>query len=58
MLFKEKYVLVGRIGHPALTASPTLEQFSQLEHVVVSPNGGGFSGITDHTLTRLGFHGG
>lgn len=54
VLFKEKYVLVGRIGHPALTARPTLAQFSQLEHVVVSPNGGGFSGITDHTLEQVG----
>jgi len=37
-----------------LTARPTLAQFSQLEHVVVSPNGGGFSGITDHTLEQVG----
>lgn len=54
VLFKEKYVLVGRIGHPALQTPVTLAQFSQLEHVVVSPNGGGFSGITDQTLEEVG----
>ncbi|TQI80661.1 DNA-binding transcriptional LysR family regulator [Serratia fonticola] len=54
VLFKEKYVLAGRAGHPALTSSPTLAQFSQLEHVVVSPNGGGFTGITDQTLEQVG----
>lgn len=41
VLFKEKYVLVGRAGHPALLSPPSLMQFSQLEYVVVSPNGGG-----------------
>ncbi len=54
VLFQEKYVLVGRIGHPTLTPHPTLAQFSRLEHVVVSPNGGGFSGITDQTLEQVG----
>ncbi|WP_431222351.1 LysR family transcriptional regulator [Serratia sp. L9] len=54
VLFQEKYVLVGRIDHPTLKPRPTLAQFSQLEHVVVSPNGGGFSGITDETLEQAG----
>ncbi|WP_025119175.1 MULTISPECIES: LysR family transcriptional regulator [unclassified Serratia (in: enterobacteria)] len=54
VLFNEKYVLVGRLGHPTLQTPVTLAQFSQLEHVVVSPNGGGFSGITDQTLEEVG----
>lgn len=54
ILFKERYVLVGRKGHPQLKNPPTLAQFSQLEHVVVSPNGGGFSGITDQALEQAG----
>ncbi|MHA7846785.1 LysR family transcriptional regulator [Serratia sp. D1N4] len=54
ILFKERYVLVGRKGHPQLKNPPTLAQFGQLEHVVVSPNGGGFSGITDQALEQVG----
>ncbi|KFK94537.1 MULTISPECIES: LysR family transcriptional regulator [unclassified Serratia (in: enterobacteria)] len=54
ILFKERYVLVGRKGHPQLNRPLTLAQFSQLEHVVVSPNGGGFSGITDQALEQVG----
>lgn len=53
-LFKERYVLVGRANHPRLKRKPTLAQFCQLEHVMVSPDGGGFSGVTDEALAKLG----
>jgi DNA-binding transcriptional LysR family regulator len=53
-LFTERYVLVGRAGHPRLKRKPTVEQFCRLEHVVVSPDGGGFRGITDEALAWLG----
>jgi DNA-binding transcriptional LysR family regulator len=53
-LFTERYVLVGRAGHPRLKRKPTVEQFCKLEHVVVSPDGGGFRGITDEALAWLG----
>lgn len=53
-LFKERYVLVGRADHPRLKRKPTLAQFCQLEHVVVSPDGGGFSAVTDEALARIG----
>lgn len=53
-LFTERYVLAGRVDHPRLKRRPTLSQFCQLEHVVVSPDGGGFHGITDEVLSEAG----
>lgn len=53
-LFKERYVLVGRAGHPHLKRRPTLSQFCALEHVIVSPDGGGFYGVTDEALAKVG----
>ncbi|WP_233835998.1 LysR family transcriptional regulator [Paraburkholderia sp. ZP32-5] len=54
VLFAERYVLVGRAGHPKLKRRPTLAQFCKLEHVIVSPDGGGFVGVTDETLAQAG----
>ncbi|AIM21911.1 LysR family transcriptional regulator [Serratia sp. SCBI] len=53
-LFSERYVLVGRIGHPKLHENLTLAQFCRLEQVMVSPDGGGFYGITDRALADVG----
>ncbi|CAD5108391.1 LysR family transcriptional regulator [Zestomonas carbonaria] len=53
-LFTERYVLVGRAGHPRLEKRPTLAQFCELEQVMVSPDGGGFHGVTDKALAELG----
>ena len=53
-LFEESYVLVGRKDHPRLKRRPTLAQFCALEHVIVSPDGGGFTGPTDDALADLG----
>nr|WP_042303707.1 LysR family transcriptional regulator [Paraburkholderia kururiensis] len=53
-LFTERYVLVSRAGHPRLKRRPTLAQFCQLEHVIVSPKGGGFVGVTDDVLAKAG----
>ena len=53
-LFTERYVLVGRAGHPRLKRRPTLAQFCALDHVIVSPDGGGFSGVTDDVLQAAG----
>jgi DNA-binding transcriptional LysR family regulator len=53
-LFRERYVLAGRAGHPALSATPSLAQFCALEHVIVSPDGGGFFGNTDSALAAAG----
>ena len=54
LLFTERYVLVGRIGHPRLKKRPTIAQFCELEHVIMSPNGGGFQGVTDEALAKTG----
>ena len=54
LLFAERYVLVGRQGHPRLKRRPTLAQFCQLEHVIVSPDGGGFHAATDKVLAAKG----
>jgi DNA-binding transcriptional LysR family regulator len=53
-LFTESYVLVGRKDHPRLKRRPTLAQFCALEHVIVSPDGGGFYGPTDEALRSVG----
>ncbi len=53
-LFTERYVLAGRIDHPQLKRRPTLAQFCKLEHVIASPDGGGFQGVTDMALAELG----
>ncbi|RKP46018.1 LysR family transcriptional regulator [Trinickia fusca] len=53
-LFTERYILVGRAGHPRLKRRPTLAQFCSLDHVIVSPDGGGFYGVTDDVLARAG----
>lgn len=53
-LFAERYVLAGRAGHPRLKRRPTLKQFCTLDQVIVSPDGGGFSGVTDDALAQHG----
>jgi DNA-binding transcriptional LysR family regulator len=54
VLFKEDYVLVARKAHPALRRKLTLDRLCELEYVVVSPEGGGFRGITDVVLESRG----
>ncbi|WP_323120095.1 LysR family transcriptional regulator [Burkholderia alba] len=54
VLFQERYVLTGRADHPRLQRRPTLKQFCALEHVIVSPDGGGFHGVTDRALSEAG----
>lgn len=53
-LFTERYVLAARRGHPKLRRKPTLKQFCELEHAVVSQEGGGFRAGTDDALAQLG----
>ena len=54
LLFKERYVLAGRADHPRLKRRPTIRQFCELEQVIVSPDGGGFVGVTDQVLAQAG----
>lgn len=54
-LFHERYVLAGRIGHPVLKKGGlSMEQFCRLEHIVVSPEGGGLRRVTDTVLDVTG----
>lgn len=50
-LFDERYVAVVRRDHPAVRKSLTFEQFVRLEHVIVSPLGGGFTTPVDVALS-------
>jgi DNA-binding transcriptional LysR family regulator len=54
VLYREHYVLIARKGHPALKRKLTLERLCQLEHIIMSPEGGGFKGMTDVVLESLG----
>lgn len=53
-MFTERYVLAGRAGHPRLKRRPSLAQFCKLDHVIVSPDGGGFHGVADTALAERG----
>ncbi len=53
-LFREEYAVIARQGHPAVQSRLSLDVFSALEHVVVSPEGGGFSGPADAALEAVG----
>jgi DNA-binding transcriptional LysR family regulator len=53
-LFNETYVLIGRRDHPRLKAGLTIEEFVQLEQVIVSPSGGSFTTPIDDALAALG----
>ncbi|MGP2543022.1 LysR family transcriptional regulator [Yersinia sp. 2541 StPb PI] len=54
-LFDETYVLIGRKDHPGLRDKLTMADFSQLEHVIVSPSGGSFTTPIDDALAAFGF---
>ncbi|HVY14694.1 MAG TPA: LysR family transcriptional regulator [Rhodopila sp.] len=53
-LFDEHLVFVQRRGHPRGTGELNLETFCALDHVLVSPEGGGFLGVADEMLAALG----
>jgi len=53
-LYSEGFVSVVRRDHPRVGAKLTLDVFCELDHVFVSPAGGGFAGQTDEVLAALG----
>ena len=54
-LFDERYVCVMRTDHPdAIKGTISLDRFCAVDHVLVSPSGGGFRGVTDIALERIG----
>jgi DNA-binding transcriptional LysR family regulator len=54
-LYDETYVLIGRRGHPRLKSGLTIEEYVELEHIVVSRRGGNFETPVDGALGILGY---
>jgi DNA-binding transcriptional LysR family regulator len=53
-LFQETYVAITRKGHPIAGRALTPQAFTRLEHIVVSPHGGGFVTPVDDALQAAG----
>jgi DNA-binding transcriptional LysR family regulator len=53
-LFEERYRFIARKGHPALRRKLDAGRYSELEHVVFSPVGGGFTTSVDALLAAQG----
>jgi DNA-binding transcriptional LysR family regulator len=49
-LFEEQFVVAQRAGHPRGRGRLTLDEYCALDHVLISAEGGGFSGLVDNTL--------
>ncbi|MEQ8288043.1 LysR family transcriptional regulator [Thalassospira sp.] len=53
-LYTEQYVAIARADHPAIKGALDLDTFCNLDHVIVSPEGGGFHGPADDALAVAG----
>ena len=53
-VLSERFACVLRRGHPAAAAPLDLDAFCALDHLLVSPDGAGFSGAVDAALAGLG----
>lgn len=53
-LFDDRFVMMARLGHPALAADLTAEAFAQFPQALVSPRSEGFDGPVDAALARIG----
>ena len=49
-LFEEQFVVAQRAGHPRGREPLTLDEYCALDHILISAEGGGFSGLVDDTL--------
>ena len=52
-LLEERFVMAQRKGHPRGNRALGLESFCQLDHILVSPSGGSFTGFMDEHLADL-----
>jgi DNA-binding transcriptional LysR family regulator len=52
-LFKERFVMIARKGHPALKKPLPPERFAALHHLLISPRGDPF-GVVDQALREIG----
>ncbi len=53
-IYDERFVCIARRDHPVVNRSLDLTTFAGLDHVIVSPRGGGFVGVTDTALEAHG----
>lgn len=53
-LYEENFLCLLRRGHRLAGRPLDLDAFCQLDHVMVSPSGGGFTGVVDEALAQLG----
>ncbi|MEO0911349.1 MAG: LysR substrate-binding domain-containing protein, partial [Pseudomonadota bacterium] len=51
---EEGFCIITRKNHPLATQKMTVEEFCAAEHILVSPEGGGFFGMTDKLLEEMG----
>ncbi|MEM9332214.1 MAG: LysR family transcriptional regulator [Pseudomonadota bacterium] len=51
---EESFCVILRKDHPLAGKQMTLERFCSAEHILVSPEGGGFVGMTDRILGEMG----
>ena len=52
-LFEEHFVVAQRAGHPRGRGPLSLDEFCALDHVLISAEGVGFSGLVDDTLAMM-----
>lgn len=55
-LYNERYALIGRRHHPALSTELTLQDYAALDHVIVSLEGNNFHTPIDDYLKSQGLH--
>jgi len=53
-LLQERFATAQRRGHPRGVAPLTLDQFCAGDHILISADGGSFSGLVDGALAELG----
>ncbi|MCR9085679.1 MAG: LysR family transcriptional regulator [Rhodobacteraceae bacterium] len=53
-LLDEDFCVIWREGHPEIGAHLTLDSFCAQPQLLVSPDGGGFHGVTDDALKKMG----
>jgi len=51
-LYSERWVLIVRRDHPIVGEAIDLDTYCALDHVMVSPRGGGFTGAIDEALSQ------
>ncbi|MSQ21051.1 MAG: LysR family transcriptional regulator [Betaproteobacteria bacterium] len=53
-LYSERFVLIARRDHPTVGHYIDIDTYCSLDHVMVSPRGGGFTGAIDGALAQAG----